>query len=105
MAQAGRSIVFGNASASTLDAAQNYVISYTKMSEDPMHAAPIQLTAAGDASGLDTGMEDLVGISEDAGGNAELDLFTNGSTRTSETDGGYACCHVSEGQRASLRGQ
>jgi hypothetical protein len=87
-------LVFGNGNASTLDPNHNYLVSSSLMGATPMGNAPIQLTAAGNASGMATGTEDLLGIDQDGAGHAELDLFTNGTSPDGATAGGYGYCNT-----------
>ena len=62
---------------------------------DPLGAAPAQLTAVGNASGLGTGAEDLIGIVKDTTtGKAELDLFTDGRYANTAAPGDYAYCNT-----------
>jgi len=90
-------IVFGNGSSAALDPGQSYNMNLTCDSPqhcDPMGTPPIQLTPAGNASGMATGTEDLLGIDTDGKGQAELDLFTNGTSPNSSSNGGYQFCNT-----------
>jgi len=87
-------LVFGNGNASALDPSHNYLVSSSLMGATPMGNAPVQLTAAGNASGMATGTEDLIGIDQDGAGHAELDLFTNGTSPQGATAGGYGFCNT-----------
>jgi hypothetical protein len=55
---------------------------------------PADLVGAGDASGLSTGTDDLIGIAPDGGPNTahsgELDLYTNGMSPSAAVSGNYA---------------
>ena len=94
-------IIGGTGTTSALDpgSGNSYAVNLAPTPGDPsagpMGTAPSQLTAAGNASGLTTGTEDLIGISTNAAGTAsELDLFTNGDSPGTASSGGYNYCQT-----------
>jgi hypothetical protein len=74
-------VVGGTGDAFTLDpwSGNTGTADPTLMAYNPAGTPPIQLTAAGNASGLSTGTDDLIGIAKNASGQGELDLFTSSS--------------------------
>lgn len=86
-------IIAGNGNPSSLiPSSGNVSTASASLMQNPFTAAyPVQLTAAGNASGLGTGADDLIGISGNTASpnNYELDLYTNGLCAACAIPGGY----------------
>ena len=79
----------GNASPLTPDTEHTATVTAALMQSLVNGDDPSQLTAAGNASELSTGTDDLIGITGDSANGYELDLFTNGLCTGCATPGGY----------------
>jgi hypothetical protein len=93
-AQQGNGIIIaGNGNGSSLQPSTINVsdVNATLMQNPVTGAFPVQLVAAGNASGLGAGTDDLIGISGNSTSpnNYELDLFTNGLCAGCAQVGGY----------------
>jgi hypothetical protein len=89
----GGEVIAGNGNATSLvpSTANASTVSATAMQSpsQPTGDDPIQLAAAGNASGIGTGTSDLIGVSGDTTNGYELDLYTNGTCAGCATSGGY----------------
>jgi len=79
----------GNAASLTPDTEHTSTIGADLMQSLVNGDDPTQLTAAGNASELATGTDDLIGITGDPTNGYELDLYTNGLCTGCATPGGY----------------
>jgi hypothetical protein len=84
-------VIAGNGNASTLEPDFGYPVVSPGLMQNLVGAYPVQLVAAGNASGIGTGFDDLIGISGNttSPNNYELDLYTNGSCAGCAYPGGY----------------
>lgn len=94
-AEQGTGVILpGDGDPATLDPAGNGAanINATLMTSMATGTTPTDLVAAGNASGLSTGSDDLIGISPDIGptSTGELDIYTNGQCTACEANGDYA---------------
>jgi hypothetical protein len=81
---------YGNAS-SLVPSSGNVATIESSNVQNLVGTVPVQLVAAGNASGIGTGTDDLIGISGNttSPNNYELDLYTNGQCADCASPGGY----------------
>jgi Concanavalin A-like lectin/glucanases superfamily len=79
----------GNSSSLTPDIEHVFTIGAALMQSLANGDDPVRLTAAGNASQLATGTDDLIGITGDPANGYELDLYTNGLCTGCGAPGGY----------------